>query len=249
MPLIQNHSDVLANHVKGCASGALNHDSCSSVHEPKRRRRVKRACDKCAALKVKCDYGTPCGRCHGRGSLCEYKRETDPDLRLIYNVGQGLPSDEQLTLRGQPSGSGSLQSKNHLPNSDLQHTDDIFNMGLENSLAAIDGIGPSLDDFSISVADSRLPAPWKDWTITTFDRGHDTLLPHMTLSHDYRTDINYGTDFEIALDGFSWNPQMLQNIEDPSSDLQPTIASLPIASKSYHKGCLWLKVKFPLPVG
>jgi hypothetical protein len=68
------HSDVLARHTKGC-DAARTAQYGTFISERAKRTRVKRACDRCARLKVKCDYESPCQRCAQKELSCTTSRD------------------------------------------------------------------------------------------------------------------------------------------------------------------------------
>ena len=54
--------------------------------KPVKATRAKKACDKCASAKVKCDSQEPCGRCRAKSWICEYSREGYVDPYQEYRV-------------------------------------------------------------------------------------------------------------------------------------------------------------------
>jgi hypothetical protein len=67
------NSDVLSRHLKGCEIG-LNDPSCQPP-KPARRPRIKKACDRCAKLKSKCDNKKQCNQCTHKSIVCHYTRD------------------------------------------------------------------------------------------------------------------------------------------------------------------------------
>lgn len=223
--LIYHYSDVLANHVKGCVLGVLSPESRPIVDVSKRRRRVKRACDRCAILKVKCDYGSPCGRCRSRVSSCEYRRETNSDLRLIYKIGDKAPADDQRVSLEQASSSELPESRSS-QNLELEYIGSPVVEDAKNSSAMSYVFDSFLDDLDAGVFDSDPPMLWKDWMTTSVDYEHNISLPREILNHNYRTETSDRQEFDIETDCIPWGLPMFQNMEILSNNPQATSASV-----------------------
>ncbi|KAG4431543.1 hypothetical protein IFR05_012978 [Cadophora sp. M221] len=158
------HSDVLVRHLKGCNQTAL-HLNDKPAKPPTKRPRVKRACDRCAQVKSKCDYQMPCSRCCGKQLPCQYTRETDPQLRLIYSVenevSQSPDDDAETTNAPPPSGIGQeVASDGSLP-------EEIIGDNTRGSAATILPLSnsqpPPLDAFNM-VDELDLSLAWNEWS-------------------------------------------------------------------------------------
>lgn len=78
--------------------------SCDEAHnnppqpsKPVKRSRIKKACDKCAKLKSKCDYQRPCSQCVRKSSLCEYTREYAGRASISYGPDSTMPHVQTST--------------------------------------------------------------------------------------------------------------------------------------------------------
>ena len=53
---------------------------------PKKQTRSKRACNRCAASRLKCDSQKPCQRCHKKSLICEYTRSGYSDPYEVFRI-------------------------------------------------------------------------------------------------------------------------------------------------------------------
>ena len=72
--------------------------------------RAKKACDRCANAKVKCDSQEPCGRCRAKLWSCEYTRGGYLDPYREYMVAHSRESTSQERILSTPSTHTSLES-------------------------------------------------------------------------------------------------------------------------------------------
>ena len=60
----------------------------------KRRNGTQQACEPCRKAKIRCDHGSPCGRCHRRMRTCFYH----PAPMTRSSPGQGTPKPNEVSL-------------------------------------------------------------------------------------------------------------------------------------------------------
>lgn len=80
-------SDVLAQHLRRCDK-PQNGQATVARKGAGKQTRAKRACDRCAKLKLKCTFQEPCDRCRRKSLTCEYTRAGYLDPYDEYRIGQ-----------------------------------------------------------------------------------------------------------------------------------------------------------------
>lgn len=83
-------SDGFSQHLRNCSQAQLSAPGSGSL--PQGQQRSKKACDRCAQAKRKCDTQEPCGRCARGNLVCTYSREGYLDPYRRYSDGHDLQS-------------------------------------------------------------------------------------------------------------------------------------------------------------
>lgn len=65
--------------------------------------RSKKACDRCAQMKLKCDSHEPCSRCKRKSTVCKYTREGYLDPFCDFLVEQERPPTPIVDIQNCPS--------------------------------------------------------------------------------------------------------------------------------------------------
>ncbi|KAF5716138.1 putative pas domain-containing protein [Fusarium mundagurra] len=80
-------SDALSRHLKGCRVG----EARTTPEERVTGSRPRRACYRCARLKVKCDFGRPCHRCISQGMTCFYSGNLNQQSHTLRQPASNSP--------------------------------------------------------------------------------------------------------------------------------------------------------------
>lgn len=170
-------SDVLSQHLRNCSQAQLSAPGSGSL--PQGQQRSKKACDRCAQAKRKCDSQEPCGRC-GRGNLvCKYSREGYLDPYRGYSDGHDLQScatnerDESFLWAGESgllsvSSSSSAAMQPALETSVFQPPNHGLDVLFVKSLVQFGATQQSLSSQAMTTSPGSCPNPALA-TIMSFD--------------------------------------------------------------------------------
>ena len=83
-------SDVLARHIRQCPKAMEKGKTITNLlsHARHKQTRSKKACNRCAESKLKCDTHNPCRNCEIKSCSCQYTREGYADPYDSYRIEQ-----------------------------------------------------------------------------------------------------------------------------------------------------------------
>ncbi|CZR53621.1 uncharacterized protein PAC_03501 [Phialocephala subalpina] len=193
-------ADVFLRHLKGCQQNR-NHQAGRPTTETVKRKRVKRACDRCAQLKTRCTYGNPCERCSAKGLNCEYRREASLELRLLY----GLDKTTTSTENDLANSTGQIPDATSPQSIVTYETEAIDLITSASAMPTTLANSNPLNSLNITSHEVNSPALWRDWPSLDFGSDSASLLPLPQLCG---WDENEMVDEALLDVQFPWSPSL-----------------------------------------
>lgn len=182
-------SDVLARHVKACDIARAPQYEALAIERAKRTR-VKRACDRCARLKVKCDYESPCQRCTQNVLSCTSKRDQQPEERhreptIVFPRAYTTTFPEQVPLYQMPDSVNAIATNNG-----------DYPIEVESAVAARVGQlhEPNMDASTFTLHGADPVSAWNIWPEGGSESGNESLA--RSLNPEFQ---DVGTMAEVGL--------------------------------------------------
>ena len=95
-------SDVLARHIRQCIQSGQGNSGKAASQRPKQTR-SKKACNRCAKSKLKCDSKQPCSNCRSKSHSCQYTREGYEDPYNSYRIARGKQNSTMIAVPARTS--------------------------------------------------------------------------------------------------------------------------------------------------
>lgn len=183
-------SDTLLRHLRTCQEAKRN---SNNLHpDPGRQSRSKKACNRCAQSRLKCDGQVPCQRCKEKSLPCEYTRQGYRDPYEAYQITEKTEQEPPLN----ETSAESTTIEVFVPPQD--GTRNTHNVALANSLMT-----PSPERPDVDRSNEVYPNESTDYTNASVLSGYDIGLSledsdwDALLNQGFNTNLNEAFDLSV----------------------------------------------------